>query len=186
LVAQYGKKKTYAAELTCPACHKTRWYPLFHLRQNLKRGSSFTGRCRNCALEPTRFGYWEWARKNRVYRRSINHAGYVTLGPTSASDKELPMFRAMQNNAYVVFEHRWVMAKHLGRALKSWECIDHMDGDKTNNAIENRRIYIRGKNQPGSGNGHSTYYHEWQMAERRVKELEVQLARKRKLTASTT
>jgi len=92
----------------------------------------------------------------------------------------------MQNRAGIVFEHRWNMALHLGRALHSGECIDHMDGNKTNNDIANLRIYVRGKNQPGSGNGHGTYYHEWQMAERRVKELEVQLARKRKRAASTT
>lgn len=68
------------------------------------------------------------------------------------------------------------MAKHLGRPIARTELIDHMDGDKTNNAIENLRLYVRGKQQPGSAPGHGTYYHEWQMALRRIKELEAMAA----------
>ncbi len=52
------------------------------------------------------------------------------------------------------------------------ECIDHMDGNKLNNDISNLRIYVRGKNHPGSANGHGTYYHEWQMTLARISELE--------------
>ena len=47
-----------------------------------------------------------------------------------------------------------------------------MDGDKQNNRIENLRIYVRGKQQPGSAPGYGTYYHEWQMALARIAELE--------------
>jgi hypothetical protein len=47
-----------------------------------------------------------------------------------------------------------------------------MDGIKGNNAIENLRIYVRGKQQPGSCPGYGTYYHEWQMALVRIRELE--------------
>jgi len=64
------------------------------------------------------------------------------------------------------------MAKHLGRPLLTSECVDHMDGDKLNNSLNNLRIYVRGRNHPGSANGHGTYYHEWQMALARIKELE--------------
>ena len=34
------------------------------------------------------------------------------------------------------------------------------------------RLYVRGKQEPGSAPGHGTYYHEWQMAERHIHELE--------------
>lgn len=75
-----------------------------------------------------------------------------------------------------MLEHRWVMAKTLGRPLKSYEMVDHMDGNRTNNDPSNLRIYLRGKNQPGSASGYGTYYHELQIALARIKQLEAELA----------
>lgn len=43
-----------------------------------------------------------------------------------------------------------------------------MNGIKTDNRPENLRLYLRGKQQPGSANGYGTYYHEWQMALRQI------------------
>lgn len=40
-----------------------------------------------------------------------------------------------QNGTIAV--HRMVMAKHLNRALESWEHVHHKDDNKSNNAIEN-------------------------------------------------
>ena len=78
----------------------------------------------------------------------------------------------MRGKGGFVSEHRWVMAKYLNRPLTSSELVDHRDGHHDSNGIQNLRIYIRGKQQPGSAPGHGTYYHEWQMAERRIRELE--------------
>lgn len=75
------------------------------------------------------------------------------------------MFDAMRGKGSTVFEHRWVMAKHLDRPLRRSELVDHRDGCRSNNRLSNLRIYVRGENQEGSCPGHGTYYHEWQMAE---------------------
>jgi hypothetical protein len=47
-----------------------------------------------------------------------------------------------------------------------------MDGNKWHNKIGNLRMYVRGKQQPGSCPGHGTFYHEWQMALKRIADLE--------------
>lgn len=163
-----------AAAVTCPHCGGVRWYPLGTLRQQLER-PNFNGQCRPCGRSQTRAGFYRWA-YSRPGRRTISTNGYVQLGPTAVAMDDLPMFQAMRGKGGFVFEHRWVMAKHLNRPLRSDECIDHMDGNKTHNAIENLRIYLKGKNQAGSGNGYGTYYHELQMAEAKVRELEFHLA----------
>ncbi len=39
--------------------------------------------------------------------------------------------------------HRYVMENHLGRRLRRWEDVDHIDGNRQNNNISNLRIMIR-------------------------------------------
>lgn len=86
------------------------------------------------------------------------------------------MFDIMRGGRGGVLEHRWVMAKHLGRPLTSKELVDHESGGLAENLISNLRLYVRGKQQPGSAPGHGTYYHEWQLAEARVRQLEAQIS----------
>jgi hypothetical protein len=42
-----------------------------------------------------------------------------------------------------VLEHRLVMAEFLGRPLTRAEVVHHIDGDKTNNAIDNLELMTR-------------------------------------------
>ncbi len=172
MVQRYGEQRL-CAKLTCPQCKESKWFPLWTLRQYFKRGERFTGHCRSCASYRTRAGHKLWLTKNSMGRH-ITSGGYVELAACLVSEIDLPMFLAMCSPSYrrCVAEHRWLMAKHLGRPLLSSESIDHMDGVKTNNAIDNLRIYLRGKNQEGSGNGYGTYYHEWQMALAKISALE--------------
>ena len=166
--------KRLSAKVTCPTCEKSRWYRVGTLRQQLKR-SNYTGNCLRCSQKLTRTGYYKWALRNGRIRREKTTAGYIVLGPTAIDLVDLPLFRAMQNKNRGVFEHRMVMAKKLGRPLRSNECVDHQDGNRDNNALHNLRLYIRGKNQPGSV-GYGTYYHEWQMAEAEIKRLKKSIA----------
>ena len=159
-----------AALVKCPNCDAERWYPYGTLRQWAAK-ETFTGRCRPCNVRLTReFGRNRAAGK---VERRVLPSGYVViyLAAANKTPQDRAMFHAMKNRAHYVFEHRWVMAKHLGRPLGQNELIDHMDGVKGNNAVDNLRIYVRGKQQPGSTNGYGTYYHEWQMALLEIEQL---------------
>lgn len=168
----------WCANVVCPHCGKQRWWGLSTIKRQMAR-SNFTGQCLPCSKERTRAGFYQWQKRKNGGRRSVSSSGYIQLGPTYIEAADLPLFRQMENRSKYVFEHRFVLAKHLGRPLRRSECVDHMDGDKTNNKLSNLRIYVVGKQQPGSGPGHGTYYHEWQMAEARVRDLEKLLADRR-------
>lgn len=40
-----------------------------------------------------------------------------------------------------IMEHRLVMSKHIGRALRRGEVVHHVDGDRLNNSIENLKLH---------------------------------------------
>jgi hypothetical protein len=43
----------------------------------------------------------------------------------------------MANKSGKIYEHRYVMANHLGRMLLTDEHVHHVDGNKTNNSLDN-------------------------------------------------
>jgi len=132
---------------------------------------NFLGLCRPCAIKKVKDGTHKWRIGLRLTPGRTTNMGYTKFLPRDVPMKFLPIYRKMQRCGQPVMAHRFIMAMHLGRALESYECVDHRDGNKTNNEIKNLRIYLRGKQQPGSCPGYGTYYHEWQLAERRIREL---------------
>jgi len=64
-----------------------------------------------------------------------NGKGYVAIRVYSND-----FFFPMTNKMSYVFEHRLVMAKHLGRCLHSWERVHHKDGIKDHNELSNLEL----------------------------------------------
>lgn len=155
------------APITCPDCGLERWLALRVLRHQLAK-PNFSGACRPCwTSRPKK----EFRSGRNPTGRRVTSTGYVALSRNAILDADLPMWSVMRSAANYVFEHRWVMAKHLGRPLRTDELVDHMNGIKTDNHVENLRLYVRGKQQPGSAPGYGTYYHEWQMTLRELERM---------------
>lgn len=54
-------------------------------------------------------------------------------------DQNDPML-VMANASNYVFEHRLVMARHLGRPLETHETVHHIDGNRLNNELSNLQL----------------------------------------------
>lgn len=51
----------------------------------------------------------------------------------------------LRNDGDVIFEHRAVMEEHIGRKLTEDEVVYHINGDKTDNRLENLQLMTRGE-----------------------------------------
>lgn len=69
--------------------------------------------------------------------RIVNNNGYIQI----IIYQDDPYF-SMSMVGGQILEHRYIMAKHLGRCLDKNESIHHIDGNRQNNKIENLQLRI--------------------------------------------
>ena len=75
--------------------------------------------------------------------KRVGVGGYIEVALFPGDEFYETMYsRSSKGEGYVryVFEHRQVVAKHLGRPLQTWEHVHHIDGSKQNNSIENLEL----------------------------------------------
>ena len=136
-IGKSGSKFIYYA---CPDCGYPRWVQPVQVKRN-------KGRCTKCAGIALRGKPKPSIRgeNNPAWRggRTLMKTGYIRM-PIYVDDPYFPMAmgdkREGSRNHYWITEHRYVMAKHLGRCLKKWEIVHHKNGDKTDNRIENLEL----------------------------------------------
>lgn len=125
---------TPCVQTKCPGCERLRWYPLSALRQMLRR--SFSGHCHRCKAA-TR----DYHRTSGKTGRRTNSDGYVELRLRAIDPGDEPTFHAMRCSGRFVLEHRWLMAKKLGRALLPSEEVHHKNGQRDDNHPGNLELW---------------------------------------------
>lgn len=143
--------------VTCGICGHRRYIYRQSIHSAIRIGRVFTGLSRSCCSRtynsPPPYDPQKWPRGTGRY---ITSEGYwiIMLFRLNERDRVLaePMSQKHTNGKRVL-EHRLVMARKLGRSLHPWETVHHIDGDKTNNRVENLELRT-GKHGRGYNNGY--------------------------------
>jgi hypothetical protein len=79
------------------------------------------------------------------YMRNRMHGSPTGGGPDKAPKGSGTLnrdgYRLISHNGKQVLEHRVVMAEHIGRPLTRDENVHHLDGDRTNNRLDNLELW---------------------------------------------
>lgn len=154
-------------EKKCDVCNKTFYIPPWRGEQRfcshecadkLHLGGSIPNQVtKECAYCGDEFTLSYWQAKNRKYCSSecANNAQRGQKGTTQLKGKESPHYRGerLRHNGVWDYDiegnyrpvHRMVMEEHLGRKLDDSEIVHHIDGDNTNNNVDNLYICSKGK-----------------------------------------
>lgn len=118
--------------VACPVCHKSRWKSRSRYMKSIIDAKRLTtpGMCINCYSIQRAELHATW-RGGKI--RATNGYIMVKLQPDDA-------YFAMANCSNYVFEHRIVMARHLGRCLKSYELVHHINHIRDDNRVENLKL----------------------------------------------
>ena len=130
-IGKKGKNVYYVLH-ACVDCGKERWV----IARKKDGGGVISLRCYSCAqrrvIKP-------WYRGGRTKTK----AGYIYL-----KVKPDDFFYSMTDRNGYIAEHRLIMAKHLGRCLKTGEIIHHINGIKDDNRPVNLLAMPRGGHSP--------------------------------------
>ncbi len=113
---------------TCEICGAGRWV-------EIRKGEPSFRRCKKCR----NIGVERHGKK-----KYVNYGGYNLI----YIDNSDP-FRCMANGDGRIPEHRYLIAKMLGRSLSNIEIVHHKNGNKYDNRLDNLELLIRKNHHPG-------------------------------------
>ena len=119
---QINEKTKYLIWIQCKTCKKYCWVAI-----NKET-------CKICSYNENK----------PFYSRRKQSKGY-NLIKLPNDDTLSEMCNDRRVNSVWVLEHRYVMAKHLGRVLKISEQVHHKDGNRQNNDIDNLELCLIGE-----------------------------------------
>ncbi len=108
----------------CRDCGREAWVVLI-------RGNPKNDRCGKCAGKAKR------GKLNPMWKseRWVGKDGYVWVRLYLED-----FYGSMASGSNSVFEHRLIMARHIGRPLNSWEMVHHKNGARNDNRISNLQL----------------------------------------------
>ncbi len=153
----------------CPFCGYSRWVAAKTLEKSKHRGV-----CQHCFGSRVQKGKPRIASRgehNGSWKggRQLLKSGYIRI-PIYPEDPFIKM-GADSFGHHWILEDRLVMARHLGRALESWEVVHHRNGIKHDNRLENLELLPDRQNHMG----YNILEAEALKLRERVKELEARV-----------
>ena len=126
-------KSRWKTKLICQECKKSRWVDKRVIIEN----KYTTGLCLNCNWK--KIG----VESNNKFKNGKNHPAYkggrnkIKQGYINLLLEKDDPFYSMVNKSGYVLEHRYIMAKKIGKPLKISEHVHHLNGKKDDNRIQN-------------------------------------------------
>ena len=132
----YNRKLNYKYKwVKCPKCEQGKWVQSLNVKAD---GITSKTRCKRCT------GVFHKRHRHPAGTR-VYYGGYVVIYLD-----ESDVYISMANNRCVA-EHRYIMAKHLGRCLTKEEIVHHKNGIRDDNRIENLELFVKNKTQHTHG-----------------------------------
>ena len=123
-----GRHRGVKIWVVCSVCEEGRWVRIDGTR--LKCFSGMCIKCHNKFTSGTMENHPQWKGGKHLIKD-----GYIE----TKLQPDNPFYTMARKSGYLR-EHKYVMAKHLGRCLESREVVHHKNGNRSDNRIENLEL----------------------------------------------